>query len=270
MADYSICLPLALGEQLYARATLDTQRDRLARVRVTLNWQQLEMRDHGYRDFGSQFAQLLFTSPPYEFVADGRFPYKTYCDLYQEGMPPQLPYFSELLCIPDAPIPDTPYLTLNTKVRFWGRPAFDFIREPFFSVLRQLSGRYPILLLGERKLARIGEYTHWGPDAIYSIYEDVIAEQIPVLDRTFGAYDTAGFGLSRLRRDCSLMHHAVLNINFGIGGNTSLAIATGNTLALHCCSGFECITSVLALARTDQAFVTGNWREFIERLEAIP
>lgn len=270
MASLGVSFPLAIGEQIYARAALDAVKQNYGEIRVGLNWQGLDMRPPGYRPFAVAFGQMLWSDGPYcfdEHAAD--LPYTPYEKLYVQGYQPQLPWFPEVLCDPGAPLPEKPYVTLSTKVRFWGRSHFEEIRGRFFSELRAVADRYRIALLGERDVPRVGETACWGPETIYSIYPDIMQEQLPVADHTFAAFAGDDFRLDRLRRDCTIMHHAIYNINLGVGGSVALGLAVGKVVALHGCGAFPHINALFAQANNERVLVTGDPNAYYDRLQAL-
>lgn len=268
MKTLELTLPLALGEQIYARAALDGVKHKYDHIRVSLNWEQLPLRAPGYRSLVEPFAAALFMDDPYSFHPTETFPYQTFETLHKSGIRARLPWFPQLLCAGGVTRPDKPYLTINTKVRFLGRPTFDGIKKPVFRELKRLSEKYTILLLGERRLCRTGEYEQWGPEAIYSAYEDLVSE-VPAQDRTFQAFGTNNFSLNRLRRDCALMRGAKLNILFGIGGPLAMALAVGHALAYHHCDCFPYINDLFAEAQGKNALVTTDVHAFLDRLRAL-
>lgn len=263
-----LTLPLALGEQIYARAALDGVKREYDSIKVSLNWEQLHLRAPEYRGLVEPFAGMLFSDHPYSFHPGEYFPYRTFEVLHDAGIRARIPWFPEVLCAGGVTIPERPYLTINTKVRFLGRPTFEGLRKPIFRELSRLREKYDIILLGERKLCRTGEYELWGPEAIYSAYDDIVAE-VDVEDRTFQAFGTANFNLDRIRRDCALMRHAHMNVLFGIGGPVALALAVGRVSALHHCDCFPYINDLFAEARGGRALVTTDVQAFLGRLRSL-
>jgi hypothetical protein len=268
MKRLALKLPLAIGEQIYARASLDAVKHEYDEILVSLNWEQLNLRAPGYRGFAEGFASRLFSEPPYRFDPSANPPYTTFEDLHKRGIRVRLPWFPDILPAPETPIPKQPYVTLNTKVRFLGRPTLEAVTPRIFRELKVLADRYRILLLGERVLCRTGEYEHWGPEAIYSAH-DHFSQGVPVSDRTFCSFDTEGFSLARLRRDCALMRNARCNLLLGIGGPLALALSVGKVLAFHHCTCFPYVNDLFALAQQGRAVVTTDLDNFITRLRAL-
>ena len=67
MTELSLALPLAVGELIYARASLDAVKRQYRTIRINLAWQWLGERDTGYTPFVESLARLLYSEPPYVF-----------------------------------------------------------------------------------------------------------------------------------------------------------------------------------------------------------
>ncbi|MFZ8927400.1 MAG: hypothetical protein ACO3CU_11655 [Candidatus Nanopelagicales bacterium] len=118
------------------------------------------------------------------------------------------------------------YFVVTTKVRGLPRRIYEHIRHDFVERIRRLTQWNRVVLVGEKIIGMNAEYRHHGEDLVYSIYGDLMA--LGCEDRTVDELGVTPPTMGQFLNDMAAMQGAASVITLGTGGNTSMAMASGN------------------------------------------
>jgi hypothetical protein len=128
-------------------------------------------------------------------------------------------YFSVSLTSPSIP---SLYLALHTKARFHNLNFRDYL--PQLSVfLENFRCAIPIMILGERTVAKNKETDIWGIFSCYDTIKEALSKQNTVIDNTTEVLNE-GSDPAEFEKDLFQIQNAECNVTFGIGGNFLLAL----------------------------------------------
>lgn len=263
-----ITTAIGIGDIIYLKAALDQIKTQHKEIKIHLalgliNWTQ---RDQEYTNFISQFANLLFSEPPYQIVSDGP-EFKSMVEVYREHNlqqpKPDLPILGE-----GNPLEIGPYLVMTTKNRYIDRGSINFVQ--LWSTIQKLTYKYKLVVLGEREVEMNQEYRNDTSKYVYSIYSDIIAN-VPndrLVDLTIPALGIQSPNLTQLRQDCLIMKNAISTITFGIGGNFTMANSVGKTIGYRI-DKEACANAIFDGENYPHNMATRNWEHFIDRLANV-
>lgn len=263
---YQVRIHLGIGSILYIKAQLDNVKANYEEILIEPNYKLLKIYRENTKEcfeFTTKLVEQLFSEPPYKIVDKVEGGDKDHEDIFtQDWIKPVKPQLARYFCSDNKEI-EGDYITLTTKVRYLHRDHYDMIKGDFFKALKNQSK--PVVLLGERVMAKNQETNIYGDKQIYSIYDDVMNQGLNVIDKTVDVlYNTPNYDL--FKKDCDIMHHAVYNVTLGIGGNFCMATAVGKVVGYRT-DGFL-VTNMLYDNETyADAFVTKNFNSFLAKLQ---
>lgn len=232
---YKICVNMGVGDLLIIRGELDKVKDKFKQVYITPNIPFFnDIRSKEYtKGFIREYIELLFPPPYYKITSDLSYPKRdghgiqTF-DKIAIASPHHL---TDLFCV-GKPLDIGPYVTINTKIRIIQKSSYINFRQQFYEKILELSEKYPLVILGDRKLPGWKEFKMF-PNDIFTIYDDIV-KYIPkekYIDLTFNDLHTGT--LQRIQQDCLYMKNAVNNIFLGAGGSWCLALVSGKSLSYY-------------------------------------
>lgn len=263
-----ITTAIGIGDLIYLRAALDTIKHNHQQIDIYLatgliGWAQ---RNQDYADFVHQFANLIFSEPPYRIVETGP-EFKSMMEVYSDHRlvqpKPDLP----ILCDGQS-LKMEPYIVMTTKNRYIARSHINW--SQLWQTINKLP--YKIVVLGEREVELNHEYRNdnRNGETVYSIYHDIITNVSPdkLVDKTIPALGITSPNLAQLRQDCLIMRDAVSTITFGIGGNFTMANAVGRTVGYRIDTE-ACANMVFDNQKYPSNLSTRDWNLFIHTLENL-
>lgn len=232
---YKICVNMGVGDLLIIRGELDKVKDKFKQVYITPNIPFFnDIRSKEYtKGFIREYIELLFPPPYYKITSDLSYPKRDGHGIQTfDKIPIASPHhLQDLFCV-GVPLDIGPYVTINTKVRIIQKTSYINFRNQFYEKILELSEKYPLVILGDRKLPGWKEFKMF-PNDIFTIYDDII-KYIPkerYVDLTFN--DLHKGTLKRIQQDCLYMKNAVNNIFLGAGGSWCLALVSGKSLSYY-------------------------------------
>jgi hypothetical protein len=266
---------IGLGDLIFLKAQLDGAKDRFDEIRISYDNHILQMyrnNNPGYIKFLNDIGELFFKEHPYKLNI-GQYPKQWPSDLCKRhNIPMILPKLQHLLCKGILLNIDREYIVITTKIRYISKSYYtsSINQMQFWHIMRQLSDRYKIVIMGEKVVEMNKEYTENGHNVVYSIYNDIMRE-IPndrILDLTIPALGVTSPTLNQIQQDCLIMSEAKFVISFGIGGNLQLSVAVANTVNFRC--GAYADTDMLyGESKTyDDSITTKDFNQFLSKLKS--
>jgi hypothetical protein len=287
MRSLSLALPTALGEVINIRYNMQQLFDRYDRINITFNprvywdevmnthlpdWPQKEQKLH---NLCVELGNLFFTEPPFTFGM-----YLPYPRLYHAGyliddyhLIPKMPQMAKYLC-KGIPLNIGEYVVITTKVREVPKARYDQHKQELYDLIRQISDKYPIVILGEKILEIRKEYVILQKNnTLFCLYEDLI-NAIPkdrVIDLTKPFLSETVSTLSEVQQDCLIMHNAKATITVGIGGNFLMATSSeGKHIAFRDDNyAGTPFCDVHCQSAVNSKISKGNWEEFIGNVRGL-
>ena len=232
---FKISIPGGIGDILHIKSQLDNIKHIFSKIQISIYQPGIDHFRNGslqYKEFIISFIKLIFNDSNYEILEFDNQPLRNCSELLiTNGIQPIRPFLKDKLC-QSLTNNYGEYITISTKIRQLDKQHYSEIKEKYFTILSNLSFKYKIMILGEKEIEYNSEYSHFGKDNIYSIYEDFIKylPQDKIIDKSISKLGITAPNLENLLNDCSLMGNASYNICLGIGGNFCLAVAIGNTI----------------------------------------
>lgn len=226
---------VGIGDLIYIKAQLDSVKKNFNQIKLTFdNWVIDTYRQDKieYRKFLNDFGRLLFNDPIY-LLNSGNYKFRNQIDIYNDyGIFPVIPDLKDVLPSGESLNIGEEYIVLNTKSRYFPLNVFHEIYSSFWSVIRDISQKYKIIILGEREVEENKEYKIHGKNNIYSIYFDIIKniDNSKIIDMTVPALGVTTPKLEKIRQDSLIMKEAKFVINLGVGGSFCIASATSNLI----------------------------------------
>lgn len=271
-------IPTSMGEIINLKFHLDTLKDQYDQIHLGFykniwkdglhteapDWPQKKQL---WDQFLHEMGQLFFGMPPYVLVdSPGKWGGDSFDILVNKlGMHPQKIDLAYLLCKGNSLNLGEEYIVITTKVRQVERNFFYPRSAELWKVLRRLSSKYKVVILGERVVEMRKEYN---ASVVFGIYEQIISN-LPadrVIDLTVPALGETVSNLKQVQQDCLIMNEAKFVITVGIGGNSCMA---------HSCAkmsiGFRSDNFPYAERLFSRDYptliVTKDWSRFIHLLE---
>ena len=228
---------VGFGDLIFIKAQLDNVKDRFNEIRISYDLNVIRIYRNSnpeYLKFLNEIGELFFREYPYKLNI-GQYLRQWPSDLFKNhNIPMIMPKLQHLLCKGLLLNLDKEYIVLTTKIRYINKDYFLKIidRAQYWHIIRQLSEKYKIVVMGERIIEMNKEYSLHGEKAVYSIYNDII-NNIPadrILDLTIPALGITGPDLKQIQQDCLIVSEAKFVISFGIGGNLQMSVAVANTI----------------------------------------
>jgi hypothetical protein len=266
--EFEICA--GIGDNLVIRIFLDSikhnyNRISIAHSRSVINYYRGG--DQKYYNFLSELSKLIFSEPPFFFDPRGKFPpIHTEKVITELASKPKLTNLDKVLCKGTPLDVGEEYIVLTTKVRCLNRSTFLPLSVQFWAMLRELSKKYKIVVMGERVVEISKEYKG-SENSIFGIYEQIIANvpQDRLVDKTIPALGITIPNMANIQQDCLIMKNAKLVITLGIGGNFWLSAAVANTLGFR--DDVDKVTDYITNPNYPTVFTTRDWSLFMSKLQ---
>jgi hypothetical protein len=219
-------------------------------------------------------GNLLFSQPPYVF--DNNIKCK-HIDL--DGIAkiitglniiPNNPNI-ENICVGSSLNLNEEYIVITTKIRHISKKLLFPLLPQLWVVLREVAKKYKIVILGERFVERSKEYSVSGNvESTFGIYEQIISN-LPgdrLVDLTVPCLGITAPDITKIKQDCLIMKEAKYSVILGIGGNLWLSLVSGKTIGFRFdnLGIFTTITDLINNPNFDKAFVTKDWKIFLNKL----
>lgn len=260
-------IPIGIGDLIYVKAMLDNVSNRYDEINLRMARDIIQ--SHGlspdYNGFLDDICKLFFSNPPYILSEDPSPFYELPVLCSNHGIPPIKPELKNILCVGEPISIEAEYIVIVTKVRYIERAHFENKIPELFTILRQLSNKYKIVILGERKVELNTGYLVY-KNSIYSIYNDIInnISSDKLLDLSKPVFGITAPKLSDLQQDCIIMKNAKFVITIGVGGGFSIATAVSNIIGYR--NDVDILSDMVFNKPYPDAFVTKNWNNFISKL----
>lgn len=272
-------LPTSLGEIINIKHHLDQVKHQYDQIKISFHkqlwtdglhtnapdWPEKKKLWDKYLD---DIGQLFFSEPPYVLVDRSNvFGGDANAFVQRLKMIPQKAEMAHLLCKGDSLNLGEEYLVITTKLRHVHKNFFYPRSIELWNVLRRLSTKYKIVILGERCVEMRKEYATI-QNEVFGIYEQMIAN-LPsdrIVDLTVPALGETVSDLKQIQQDCLIMNEAKFTVTLGVGGNSCMA---------HSCAkmaiGFRAddlyFANVVFGKEYRNCIVTKDWAYFIQTLE---
>jgi hypothetical protein len=272
-------IPTSLGEIINIKYHLDLIKNQYDQIKLSFHtklWEgglHMEAPDWPHKKqlwdkLLADLGKLFFSEPPYILELDSPV-YGGDCGVLVQklGLTPQKAEMAHFLC-KGAPLNlGEEYIVITTKLRQLEKYLFLPLSVELWKVLRELSKKYKIVVLGERVVEMRKEYDNI-KSSVFGIYEQIIAN-LPadrIVDLTVPALGETVSDITQIQQDCLIMNEAKFCITLGIGGNTCMAQSVAKMVI-----GFRTDTAIFAdiiySKEYPNAIVTKNWLHFIKTLK---
>lgn len=272
-------IPTSLGEIINAKYHFDLVKNEYDQIRLSFHRQlwdgglytenpDWEQRKQLWEKYLIDLGQLFFSEPPYVLEQSSE-KYGGDCGtlIQRLNITPQKAEMSHLLCKGTSLNLGEEYIVITTKLRHVEKKFFYPHSIDLWNVLKKLSIKYKIVVLGERIVEMRKEYRN-AQNEIFGIYEQIISN-LPndrIVDLTVPALGETVSDLKQIQQDCLIMNEAKFVITLGVGGNSCMA---------HSCSkmaiGFRAddlpFANIVFGREYPNLIVTKDWNYFIKTLE---
>lgn len=269
MSTLAVTIPIGLGDIIYTKAMLDTVSHRYSKIKLKFHREIIQSYkfDSGYNGFLDEIGSLFFSNPPYVLTDEPGIPFYGLVSICQDNnISPVKPCLQHLLCKGSPLQLDGEYIVMVTKVRYLSRSSLDTKVKEMWDVIRQLSAKYKVVILGEREVQMHEGYVQIGTNDVYSIYTS-IKDNVPndsIIDLSIPALGISSPSLSQIQQDCLIMNQAKFVITLGVGGSFCMATAVGNVIGYR--EDSDSIANVVFGPEYPDAVVTSSWSRFIYKL----
>lgn len=266
--EFEICA--GIGDNLVVRIFFDSIKQNYNRISISHSRAVINHYrggDQRYYNFLSDLSKLIFSESPFYFDPRGKFPtIHTEKVITELASKPKLTNLHKTLCKGESLNLGEEYIVITTKVRCLNRTTFFPLSIQLWAMLRELSKRYKIVVMGERVVEISKEYKGL-ESSIFGIYEQIIAN-IPsdrIIDKTVPALGITIPDIKNIQQDCLIMREAKLVVTLGIGGNFWLSAAVANTLGFR--EDVDRVTDYITNPDYPTVFTTRDWALFMSKLE---
>lgn len=268
MEIFQATIHVGLGDLIYIRAQMDGVKHKYEQIKLSFNKDIIEgHRGISYYQFVKDVGQLLFSDPPY-VITEENYPHLSLVDLANcHGMTPVKPELKDVLCKGEPLNIASEYIVLTTKVRYFYKSVYQNHYNEFWDLIKLLSNKYKIVILGEKIVEMNSEYQIYGSNEIFTIYDDIIKNisHEKLLDLTVPALGITPPNLDKIRQDCLIMNKSKVVITLGVGGSFCMATAVANTVGYRIDQ--DPIADVVFRNIYPDAFVTKDWNSFVKKMK---
>jgi hypothetical protein len=276
-------IPTSLGEIIHFKFYLDKVKNQYDQIRLGFatglwddclhtnapDWQHKKIL---WEKYLSDIGQLFFSEPPYVLEAPTKWGGSTDVLVRELGINPQKVEMGHLLCKGESLNLGNDYIVITTKIRAVKPDFFYNSSNELWDVLRQISKKYKIVILGERKVEVRKEYetNHaqgWEPIP-FGIYDDIISN-LPgdcLIDRTVPALGETVSDLATIQQDCLIMKEAKFVVTLGIGGNFCLATSVSD-MAIGFRGDNNPFADAIFNREYSNAIISKDWNRFIAAIK---
>ncbi len=272
MKEYSVKIPIGIGDLVYIKGLLDLTKDRFSCINISPNMALFNGRPK-YKPFVMELMGMLFKPPFYNITMDQSYPFKSIVDMWRQlKIKPRKPNVASILCEGELPkgLHSGKYIVINTKVRALKKNAYRAFQPKLFKLLRSI-GKHKIVLLGEREIEFTNEYKNLGHKNIYCIYRDLV-DYLPsnkIVDLTISKLGITPPNMKKFKHDCNIMHHAHRVIQIGGGGSFCVSSAISKLICIISYSSLPFFAEVFRYNEYKDVLVANNSREFLKAIEEI-
>ena len=268
MSKTAISIAIGLGDNIMIRGYLDTIKHQYSEIRISHHSPILAVyrdSDVHYHRFMNELGPLLFSEPPYVFD-HGAHKHMSQPDVLRTyNIQVAKPNLSHLLCKGESLKLNKPYIVLTTKVRMLNKHIFYPLSVELWGIIRKLSEKYTIVVMGEREVEKSKEYVN-NLIEVYSLYEQIISN-IPnerILDITVPALGITAPSMTKLQQDCLIMKEAAFVLAIGVGGNYCTSLAVANTICFR--AEADPAVDTLASRNYNDVFITRDFGNLKRKL----
>jgi hypothetical protein len=273
-------IPTALGDLINIKTHLDAVKHEYDQIRLNFHQNLFNMYFHTntstwpqnkakWDKFLNEISQLFFSESPYIF-GQGEYPFReTWQILRDFDLKPQKTELADLLCRGTSLNVGGEYIVLTTKIRYLKRAIFNSVAPELWPVLRELSKKYKLVVLGERVVERNKDYINWTEEEIYGIYPEIMAnlDTSNLLDLTVPALGESAPDLKQIMQDCLIMNEAKFVVTLGVGGNFCMSTSTAKMAIGYRTDGIEFTDVIFNNREYPNAIITKNWPHFVNTLQ---
>lgn len=266
---------IGIGDLLFYSSMLNNVKDRYSKAIVYPDFSLLSYREASQREnyiiFVNKFCKAIFNDSYFVFdenIGEDRLdPNQIYTKF---KIPPYLGRFHKELCIGEDIRIDEEYVVVNTKIRSITRDFYiGCVKNKFLKSLNYISGKYKIVLLGERETVKDKSCNEWGSCGQYSLYKDII-ENIPqkhILDLTQKELLFSSPVFENLCKDCVILNKSNFVISIGGGGGGVLALCVSKVVNLATKIEWSEFTKCVARSENERGnFITYDVNDFIKKI----
>lgn len=267
MTIFKATIPIGLGDLIYTKAMFDNIKHLYSEIHLNIYRDIISFYniDPNYNQFIDEIGALFFNEAPYILTSEN-IPFYGLATMCRDSkITPVKPELKHLLC-KGVPINiDEEYIVIVTKVRYMLRDHFESKKQELFGVLRQLSQKHKVVILGEKVVQLNGGYVQFA-DGIYSIYNDVIQNISPdrIVDLTVPELGITAPSLTNIQQDCLTLSNAKFAVTMGVGGGFCMATAVANTIGYRIDQ--DPIADVVFSREYSNAVITKDWNYFLNKL----
>lgn len=270
MSEFNLIMNCGLGDIITAWAVLNSIKHNYEKVYVDARLDLIDAWRPGCVDhekFILELIHFLFGNDE-KYVLFEKKSINTCHDLIRDGVvKPVIPKCDLMLGIPHQLQLHEPYIVITTKVREIACTKYAEIKDVFINILKGLSKKYKIVVIGERIIEDTIE-NRILQTSVFSIYNDVIKNVENVIDlteETMASKENPP-SLEKIRKDCDLINKANCAITLGCGGNLALALMSAKKLI-----GFrwDCYEKVDYNNLDPNITCTFNTNEFLNKLRSL-
>jgi hypothetical protein len=265
---YKANIAQGIGDNIMARSYADQVKNQYEKIYFTHHAPIVEQQKNNspeYWKFLNELGILLFSDLPFIYN-DGQHPFRSaeglITDFNITPQKPQRSVYIPLLCKGNSLKLDQEYIVLTTKLRYFDKSTFYRLSPKLWKIIKELSKKYKIVVLGERVVEMCQDYKDHGENQIYGIYEQIISN-VPadkILDLTIPALGITSPTLTQIQQDCLIINGAKFTITLGVGGNFVMAMAVANMIGFRIDN--EPIADTIFTLKYSDAVVSKNWDEF--------
>ena len=278
MKKLEMSINTGIGDNIIVRVFFDVIKHNYDQIIVSHNKDVIEFSNNGdpnYLNFLNELGNTLFTTPPYIFSNVQYKPLFLYDTIKELNILPSKPNLDSVLCAGTSLNLGEEYIVITTKIRGLRRKDFYPFSINLWKILRKLSEKYKIVILGERQVENNKEYANIS-DIVYSIYEQIITN-LPshrIVDLTVPSLGVTTPDLKKIKQDCLIMKESKCIVTLAIGGNLWLALSVANVIGFK----YDCgivnnyindMVSCLTNPKFSTAFITYDWHQFIKKIGSI-
>lgn len=274
-------IPTSLGEIINFKFHLDTIKNNYDQIKLgfaTGLWNDAlhtESSDWAARKilwekYLADIGQLFFSESPYVIDPNPTIWGGSIESMTERlGIMPQKVDLNQLLCKGESLKLSNKYIVITTKIRHIDRLTLQPLLDQFWIILKQLSEKYTIVILGERLVQMRKEYNPI-KNEVFGIYDQIInnisADQI--IDLSVPALGETVSDISKIQQDCLIMKEAIFTVTFGVGGNFCLATSVSN-MAIGFRADNITFTDIIFHEREyPNAIITKDWNRFMRALRS--
>jgi len=270
MNNIDLTIAAGIGDNLIIRIFFDAVKEKYNEIRISHNKKVIEFwRDNNptYKTFLDKLGNTLFTEAPYVFDYEDHTIWDLSSVLPTMEILPSVSNLSNILCAGNSLNLNEEYIVITTKIRGISKPLFFGVAAPFWKILKNLSQKYKIVILGEREIENSKENIY-NRSTIFNIYDQIIANisSDRLIDLSVPALGITTPEWAKFQQDFLIMKEAKFVIAFGFGGNFWMALSVANVISYR--DGIEPISDAIENAGFKTAFLTKNWLKFTQKLES--